>query len=246
MAILQSTVIPILPSGGSGGCDPVTRDEVSVTNNTSTRIDSTYSVEGSTSLELFNNTNNYINTDLNYGNTDTARYTTIECWARLTAQQDKNRAFFEYGGNGIGSGRFFAHFHKDNGLRIYYGGATVGWVTWNNLGNLTNTWHHFAFVKNNAAGSIYLDGVEIASGTLPTTLTYYSQNYLRIGSLIAATQPLNGNMDLFRVSSIARYTEDFTPPTDFCNDDDTLLLLRFEGNDGDTSITSDGYLDDYT
>jgi len=50
----------------------------------------------------------------------------------------------------------------------------------------------------------------------------------------------NGHIDEFRFSNIARYTADFTAPTEpFQNDANTLLLLHMDGTDGDTDFVDD-------
>ena len=78
-----------------------------------------------------------------------------------------------------------------------------------------NTWYHIAVVKNGTGYKVYLDGTSesnlavtsssnVDTGTSPWCLgAYTSNNYYA-----------NGYMDEFRVSKFARYTGNFTAPTE--------------------------------
>ena len=250
MAILNSTVIPYLEAGGGPG-PGVDREQTFITSNQNTEIDTSASKSGSSSI-LMNSSSNWIDTDLNilaYAGSQTTDFT-IEAWLYPTVQQTGiNRGVFEHIGSGDYNTRMFMHLHNSSGLRVYYKGITVGYVTWNDLGGtITNAWHHVAFVLkytgSTGIGSLYWNG-ELKNSATVGILAQNSSSYLRIGSLIGSNQPWGGNMDMFRVSKVARYTGNFTPPTSMTNDEDTMLLLQFEGADGDTSISSSGYLDDY-
>ncbi len=84
----------------------------------------------------------------------------------------------------------------------------------------TNTWYHVAMVRSGNDHKMYIDGVQTGS-------TYTASNTYVIGTTgstygvwIGENQPfsggsgaLNGHIDEFRISSIARYTGSFTPGT---------------------------------
>jgi hypothetical protein len=85
-------------------------------------------------------------------------------------------------------------------------------------------WHHWAWVRSGSTLTMYIDGV--STGT-PTTLTStIAIGNLSTDMLLAQTFPsgandafaLSGYMDEVRLSNMARYTANFTPPAQpFCN-----------------------------
>lgn len=72
----------------------------------------------------------------------------------------------------------------------------------------TDTWHHLAIVKKDGLLTIYLNGTSIASGISWTYTPNSSWNNNRIGAYNF------GYIDEFRFSNIARWTSNFTPPTE--------------------------------
>lgn len=75
----------------------------------------------------------------------------------------------------------------------------------------TGTWYHLAFVRSSNTWSIYVNGISRASST-------YSGAYPNLtGNFIIGYQVDNyyfhGNVDEFRVSHVARWTDTFTPPS---------------------------------
>jgi hypothetical protein len=98
----------------------------------------------------------------------------------------------------------------------------------------TNTssdeWHHAAIVNQSGTKTFYLDGSFVGSQTSSWGPT--SSN-IRLGNRQDNRRRFNGFIDEFRISSTARYTSSFTPPTEaFTKDGDTLILMHFEGDDG--------------
>ena len=84
-----------------------------------------------------------------------------------------------------------------------------------------SAWHHIALVRNSSNGTIhfYFDGIEDAS-TASNQLTELSisdqsSHFFGIGYYgeSGALKRFNGNIDDIRISKIARYTSNFTPPT---------------------------------
>lgn len=106
-------------------------------------------------------------------------------------------------------------------------------------------WHHIAVTREASTGTmrIYVDGNLDGSGMGPTgdisyrdgrTTSYpNSDPYLVIGAEKHDAGPsypsFNGWIDEVRLSSVVRYSSNFTPPTTpFSADGDTLLLFHFD------------------
>ncbi len=151
---------------------------------------------------------------------------TIEGWTRVDQNNSGLNAYlFDYGANDttpINSD--FSMFWTANGGDSYtltvadanmFGGSTTLSET---VTMTPGTWHHFALVLNAGVVTAYLDGVAFGTTTtLWNPTTYDNQNagtYVLIGSFPRGnTSQLISYIDEFRVSSIARYTANFTPPT---------------------------------
>ncbi len=98
---------------------------------------------------------------------------------------------------------------------------------------LPDTWFHLAVSRSSGTSKMFLDGVEVDSASD----TYsYPAGALYIGAYSTGAYGLDGYMEGFRISNSARYTADFTPPTDvFTNDSNTKLLIT-NGTDGTTTF----------
>lgn len=108
--------------------------------------------------------------------------------------------------------------HKGTTIIEIYGGNiyssldTLGEYNMSPAPSLSN-WHHYAFVKHGTAYTLYLDGVAVVTKTSPNT---WGDNTspLTIGNYAANTAlPVQGYLDELRISALARYTANFTPPT---------------------------------
>lgn len=102
----------------------------------------------------------------------------------------------------------------------------------------TGAWHHIALTYYFGVYTLWLDGK--AEITITNTTPLYSDflNQLRIGaSDNTASNFLIGYIDETRVSSTARYTSTFTPPTAaFTQDAYTLALNHWDGTNGATDL----------
>lgn len=80
----------------------------------------------------------------------------------------------------------------------------------------TNTWYHVAIVRSSGVMAIYLDGQSqslTAVGGGVGGFNFSSSTALNIGALGGGSNSYNGNLDDIRITSAARYTANFTPPT---------------------------------
>lgn len=107
--------------------------------------------------------------------------------------------------------RWFVGYYNN----LFFCFVNNGSVTFNpgSTGVISDTnWHHVAFVKNGTTFKIFLDGVQVYSGTSSVTLA--TDGSLAIGGSVNNNNWVNGWIDEFRISKgIARWTENFTPPT---------------------------------
>lgn len=77
-----------------------------------------------------------------------------------------------------------------------------------------NEWVHWAFVRNGNAVYIFRNGELFKNIPINGSL-YYNEKILLIGSGLDSAQCyFQGYIDEFRISKIARWTENFTPPTE--------------------------------
>ena len=111
----------------------------------------------------------------------------------------------------------------------------------------TNTWIHYACVRNGSSTVIYKNGTSVASSTtLGSNELNTTNRKITIGIVASNDLPdqgnyaLNGRLDEIRVSNTARYTANFTAPTQpFVNDDNTRLLIHADGTNASTFFEDD-------
>ncbi len=103
-------------------------------------------------------------------------------------------------------------FYSNNGVLVLdlTGIGSAGGSTLNN-----DTWYHIAIVKNGTAHNLYLNGTSDISITSSSNLNTNGHPW-HLGTLRTAesTYPANGYMDEVRISKFARYTSNFTAPTE--------------------------------
>jgi hypothetical protein len=104
-------------------------------------------------------------------------------------------------------------------------------------------WAHVAISRKLDDEKLYLhyNGNTIANAS-------YSVSNLTFTSNVEIGTTFKGYIDELRVSNKARYTANFTPPTNrFRPDDDTVLLLHFDGKQGAKNVYDvHGAVSDYT
>lgn len=124
-------------------------------------------------------------------------------------------------------------------------------------------WRHAAVVWQSSAAEedrlrAYIDGKRMSGAPgyqrkdllpdvmvemLETTIPYGIQ----VGSLNSTWFPMEGVMDALRISRVARYDEDFTPADGgFDLDNETSLMVEFDGNLKGRGMTSGGVVYDVT
>lgn len=94
----------------------------------------------------------------------------------------------------------------------------------------TGSWYHVAVVREDDDWTIYLDGEAVATGSGAVSIPNFTSTF-RIGSDGGAVNFFNGWIDEFRVSSVARWTDDFEAPSAPYNTSaDLITLTRAQKN----------------
>jgi len=105
----------------------------------------------------------------------------------------------------------------DSSGGLYFSATTntVGWsisLHWTGGALALNAWTHVAWVRNGSTFTGYVAGTSVVSGTLAGTLAEQTLA-LVVGSAYPDTlYPFLGYIDEVRISNVARYTANFTPP----------------------------------
>lgn len=94
---------------------------------------------------------------------------------------------------------------------------------------ILNQWQHCALVKQGNVWTIYIDGQAVGT-TTSAGQTFGNNVYpAYLANTANGSIPLIGYMDEFRISNVARYTGNFTPPSAaFTPDANTVMLMHFD------------------
>lgn len=131
---------------------------------------------------------------------------TIDCWAKMS-YYNRGNTLWSHGGSGLaaGIGGVLEAYH--GGQWIYYSGGFLI-----DDGNYSlNTWYHVALVGEGTKITLYINGIKLKE--TPFSYNYGSQYTESFGiNDYAQGETLIGYLDEIRVSNIARWTSNFTPP----------------------------------
>ena len=138
---------------------------------------------------------------------------TIELWARRSATD--NGGFFQFSaaalnsssgagpGIGVNNGGIYLYYGKTGALQSKDLGGTLPGV---------GTWFHVAYVRSSGVIQIYVDGTAYGSTTASTV--DYTDSVLTLGGWYSTDYLFHGNIEDFRISHMARYTANFSAPTE--------------------------------
>lgn len=170
-------------------------------------LTSTYSKFGGKSLYIPGGSEGYINTSnlsgLDFGTGDF----TIDFWCLPGYSYSSGSVpIYNTSSNSvdvvINNGMFMMNINFNSGSNILcWGGPSV----------VAYTWYHVAGVRNGNVFSLFVNGVLAQSKTQSGINISSPTTYVRFGG--PAGGSFTGCLDEFRVSSIARWTAKFTPPT---------------------------------
>jgi len=136
-------------------------------------------------------------------------------------------------------------FNATEGLqfRVVEGGTeTINVAHAATTGYVANTFQHFAVVRNDTELKLYRNGTNVgATVTLAKTVDIPNlTGNVEIGRSGANTEKFTGFMDEFRISRSAQYTANFDAPQfQHSTDDDTVLLIHFDGSEAGTAMEDD-------
>ena len=142
---------------------------------------------------------------------------TAECWVYLTAYPSSGRAVVSNGWFSGGYGSFLIHCAATTGaFRFYASSSLTSWDVVSardfNAAPSLFTWYHLAVSRKDGVIRLFCDGNLTAE--LMSTPAWLPQalDNLWIGGTKVATDSLPGYVDDVRISRIARYVNNFTPP----------------------------------
>lgn len=169
----------------------------------------------STTQTKFANTSMYFDGTGDYAVADNtvnifANDFTIEFWVNLSSTSSSTAVAVNTG-SGI------------NGIYILHGGfsvyATTNASSWNLFNNTslasymsTSQWHHVAVTWDGSTYRIFVDGTQRASASSTASISTTDYN-VAIGATKSGAQPSTGYIENVQVLQYAKYTSNFTAPT---------------------------------
>ena len=210
-------------SGSNGSTTFIDNSPVTKSFNTfgNAQISTTQNKFGNSSLYL-DGTGDYLTTpsvsNFSFGTGDF----TIECWAYRITGSDNGILQISptAGGFQTYTSPNLAIFSNVNGRVGIYANSTYYIST--AISGSTNTWHHYALVRNSGVTKFYFNGNlvnDIGTSGAITDTTNYTGTYLAIGGYYSSVYVWNGYIDELRITKgIARYTSSFaTQSAEFPN-----------------------------
>lgn len=161
---------------------------------------------------------------------------TIECFVRKDTDITGLQYIF-YGNNQ----QSLRYDDTNNTLEYCADNGETTRITGGALSN--NTWYHIAVSRSGTTTKLFIDGTQSGSDYTNDDRSWVNNTEYLLAVSKDGDKSWRGHIDEFRVSNTARYTEDFTAPTEpFQNDGNTLMLLHLDGTDASTVIIDDnGY-----
>ena len=174
------------------------------------------------------------------------RALTVEAWVWYDSLSVGCMTAVRKGTSASATYDYWLHKNISPGDSLYWGSWTGFTVV--TFGAVTaGAWYHYAGVYDpaNSEARTYINGVEAASSATNGAPTANDDD-LRIGIDWDFGCPTLGVIDEVRLSSVVRYTSDFTPDTVFTSDADTMALWHFDAYEGTRAEDSSGNGNDGT
>jgi len=149
----------------------------------------------------FDGSNDFVQTS--YSGITGSANRTFEAWVNVSPNATANTAILDYGLNAVGSRNTFLI--NPNNQLVYISGGTNANISSSANAVTSGQWTHVAFVLNNGTGFLYVDGVQVGTGSLTTVNTPSGNATLRLGQRVSGGSiPFEGAIDEVRVWNYAR------------------------------------------
>jgi hypothetical protein len=151
------------------------------------------------------------NADFEFGSGDF----TLDCWVRFNALPVTQAMFItKYETAGAQRCFFWAYNDSTASMEFRYSPDGSGSTLFSQpMSPTTATWYHLAVVRDGGDILMFVDGTQIGTTDTITESLFNGTAALNIGAFNAGTGGfLDGWMDEIRVSNVARWTSNFTPP----------------------------------
>ena len=229
----------------TGATYPTARTAISLTANGNAQISTAQSKFGGSS-GLFDGTGDYISmSSIQYPGVDTF---TIEGHFYITNNTTRNIIAIWHADIGLANNRHSVYLTGPNfsgaANRIYLSLGSGGSYSFPFVSYTVtlNTWFHLA-ISRDSSNNIrwFVNGTQQGSTQTDSKVFFPSSAATaRIGSNSYEDGDMFGYFDEFRISSVARYTANFTAPTSpFVYDNSTLLLIHADNTNASTSFIDD-------
>ena len=159
---------------------------------------------------------------------------TLECWAVLD-DNSSPRPLIRKGDGQVDTASFYLYGNSIDdvataGYRINQLNAVHQVVSSTTIG--AEVWHHLALVNDGERLTLYVDGVTEGSSPTAAEPIVTDESDLFFGANLRQESFLAGKLDEVRISSVARYDDDFEPLERFELDGDTIALWHFDEGEG--------------
>gem|GEM_PF-1704550 len=147
---------------------------------------------------------------------------TLETRVKFDSFGDNQMIFSRNRGEGEGSYEV-CYVHYKRILNLNFSGSVFKLESWSpEIGQ----WYHLAVVRKKGLVHIYVNGVELGTGTQDSH-NIIGSHPLHLGGDVACNWGVDGKMDEVRISDLARYDGSFTPTVqEFVPDEHTRVLLH--------------------
>ncbi|PRB80533.1 LamG domain-containing protein [Pseudomonas sp. MYb185] len=140
---------------------------------------------------------------------------TVELWYKQTTTPSSYQGLISQQGSSASTRNAWKIITNNSASALVGQASTTGAANTNNVSGppfLQNEWVHVAFIRSGQYLTLFVDGVAGSSNFIGSQAIYNSSEPLRIGR--QASTNMVGRLGPIRVTKgIARYTENFVPPT---------------------------------
>ena len=208
LAVIDSNTKLLLNMNNGKAIDGTAKNNLTLFGNA--KLSTTQSKFGGASM-YFDGTGDYATLyDPKAGHFGSGNFT-AECWVYPTASPSQPIIFGQW------SGSYSWALQMQNSNSRYLRFLTnAGGIVDNQSSTAVplNQWSHVALVRNGNAVNAYLNGTSVVSSTV-TGAFVNSTDALSIGGGVGGGQPYEGYIDKVRITKgLARYTANFTPPSE--------------------------------